>query len=152
MSNEKDCIDCRHYMSNVSRCYSCVSESDKTGAWLPLFEVKTVTKTDAPTATVGVKHDDGKVQIALMPTEALEEIAAVFTFGAKKYAADNWRKGFTFRRVASACLRHLFAWLRGEDKDPETGLSHLAHAACNLMFLITFQKTGTGTDDRHAAS
>lgn len=96
----------------------------------------------------GTKHDSAKPSIALIPSEAVEEIAKVFTFGAVKYDSHNWRKGFTYVRVSSAVLRHIFSWLSGEDKDPETGLSHLAHAACGLMFLITFEVTKTGTDDR----
>lgn len=100
----------------------------------------------------GIKHDAGKADIALLPPEALVAIAEVFTFGAKKYAADNWRGGFSYRRVVSALLRHLYAWLRGEDNDPESGLSHIAHAGCNVMFLLTFIITKTGTDDRYRAS
>ncbi len=97
----------------------------------------------------GIKHDNGKPSLALLPTEALEEIAKVMDFGAKKYDADNWRGGFTYRRVASSLLRHIFAWLKGEDLDPESGLSHLAHAGCNVLFLLTFVITKTGTDDRY---
>ena len=40
--------------------------------------------------------------------------------------------------------RHIFAWWGGEDKDPETGFSHLAHAACCLLFLMEFQRNGWG--------
>jgi hypothetical protein len=42
----------------------------------------------------------------------------------------------------------MFAWWRGEDTDPETGLSHLAHAGCCLMFLMEYQRNSWGTDDR----
>lgn len=97
----------------------------------------------------GQKADGGKPLIALVPSEAIEEIARAFTFGAEKYAANNWRKGFGWTRVASALLRHVHAWLRGEEADPESGLSHLAHAGACLCFLLTFEKTGTGTDDRY---
>lgn len=100
-------------------------------------------------STTGVKFDDGKPDLSLLPPEALTEIAKVLTFGAKKYAAHNWRKGFKWTRVFASTLRHLFAWLRGEDLDPETGLSHLAHAGCNVLFLLTFVLTKTGEDDRY---
>jgi hypothetical protein len=96
-----------------------------------------------------VKHDEEKAIMALIPSEALFEIGKVYTFGAKKYSAHNWRGGFNYIRVASAALRHIYAWLSGEDKDPESGFSHLAHAVCCLMMLITFQITKTGTDDRY---
>jgi hypothetical protein len=51
--------------------------------------------------------------------------------------------------VASAVLRHIFQWLGGEDKDSETGLSHLAHASCGLLFLIDFEVNKLGEDDRY---
>ena len=97
----------------------------------------------------GVKHDAGKPRLDLLPAEALVEIGAVLGAGAEKYAPHNWRKGFAYSRLIAAALRHIFAWVGGEDKDPETGRSHLAHAACCLMFLITFEQTCTGTDDRY---
>lgn len=94
------------------------------------------------------KFDDGKPDLSLHPPEAIFEIGRVWTFGAAKYGAHNWRKGLGWRRQIAAALRHIFAYLGGEDKDPESGLSHLAHACCCLMMLITFQITGVGTDDR----
>jgi len=100
----------------------------------------------------GTKHDSGKPPMALLSSVALIEIAKVLEFGAKKYAPDNWRSGFAWRRVGSAALRHLFAWLNGEDKDPETGLSHLGHAGCCIMFLLEFEANKVGTDDRYKKS
>ena len=96
----------------------------------------------------GTKHDSNKNRLELLPFEALEDIAEVLTFGAQKYDAHNWRKGFAWSRLLGAALRHLFAWARGEDKDPESGLSHLAHAGCCILFLITHQAEGLGKDDR----
>jgi len=97
----------------------------------------------------GTKHDHGKPSIALLPPEAIIEVAKVLTFGANKYTAHNWRKGFAYTRVLSAALRHIFAFLMGEDNDPETGVSHLAHAICDLLFVLNFKLTGDGTDDRY---
>lgn len=96
-----------------------------------------------------LKADGEKARVELIPTEAIEEIAAAFTFGAKKYSPNNWRKGFSWIRVTGSLLRHVYAWLRGEDRDPESGLSHLAHAGANVCFLLTFERTKTGTDDRY---
>ena len=100
--------------------------------------------------TLGGKKNDSEklVRPELLPVEALEEIAKVLAFGARKYEANNWRKGFKWMRTFGALLRHLYAWARGEDNDPETGLSHLAHAGCNVLFLLTFVLTKTGEDDR----
>lgn len=95
------------------------------------------------------KYDTGKVRLELLSVPAMEAIAEVMTFGAKKYAAHNWRKGFEWSRLFGATLRHLFAALKGEDRDPESGLPHLAHAGCCIMFLLEHYLCGLGTDDRH---
>jgi hypothetical protein len=73
----------------------------------------------------------------------------VLKFGADKYAEHNWRKGFAWSRPLAAAMRHLTAFNDGEDKDPESGLSHLAHAACCIMFLLEFEKTHKELDDRY---
>lgn len=106
------------------------------------------TVTGVPTGTA-IKHDTDKLPMHLLSTEALEQIAAVLQFGADKYAAHNWRKGFVWSRPLSAALRHILAFNRGEDRDPESNLSHLAHAACCLMFLLEFEKTRPELDDRY---
>jgi len=98
---------------------------------------------------VALKNDDKKNRVELLSTDAMEDIAEVLTFGAKKYAAHNWRKGFKWSRLIGAAMRHLFAWSRGEDKDPETGLSHLAHCGCCIMFLLEHEKRNLGEDDRY---
>lgn len=99
-----------------------------------------------------VKYDSGKTDWSLMPFEAVEEINKVLEFGAKKYAAHNWTQGdgFRYTRVLNSLFRHLFAWARGEDCDPESGLSHLSHAGCNIIFLIYYNryKDRYNNDDR----
>lgn len=97
----------------------------------------------------GTKHDSDKPRMDLLDAEALEELTKVLTFGAKKYAVENWRKGISFRRLLAAALRHVFAFMRGEDKDPETGLSHMAHAMCCAMFVIWMQRHRPDMDDRY---
>lgn len=94
------------------------------------------------------RANQGKIQWELIPTEALEEVAKVFTYGAQKYDPDNWRKGFPWRSVFGSGMRHMQAWLSGEDNDEESGLPHLAHAACNMLFLLQYARTGVGVDDR----
>lgn len=101
-----------------------------------------------PPATGGIKHDSDKPALALLPFRATEEVAKVLAFGAKKYDAWNWKKGFAWSRLIGAALRHLFAFARGEDKDAETGLSHLAHAACCVLFLLEHELESLGSDDR----
>lgn len=87
-------------------------------------------------AVGGVKYDGDKPRMDLLDGYAIEQLALVLAFGAKKYDAHNWRKGIAKGRLIAAALRHLFAYLKGEDKDPETGLSHAAHAMCCCMFLL----------------
>jgi hypothetical protein len=91
-----------------------------------------------------------KPRLDLVPYAAVESIAEVLTFGAKKYSDNNWCRGARWGRYYAALLRHLFAWWRGEEKDSETGLSHLAHAGCCLFFLMEYQRNNWGTDDRFA--
>lgn len=100
-----------------------------------------------PTATA-LKFDENKVPMHLLSNEALKQIAAVLDFGQQKYAAHNWRNGFIWSRVLGAAMRHIHAFNDGEDKDPESGLSHLAHAGCCIMFLLEFEKTHQNLDDR----
>jgi hypothetical protein len=97
----------------------------------------------------GTKHDGGKLPWHLLPFDAIEQVVRVLDFGAKKYAPRNWEKGIAHSRVFAAAQRHLTSWWRGEDNDPETGLSHLAHAACCTLFMLAFVTRKTpGVDDR----
>jgi hypothetical protein len=95
------------------------------------------------------KTDTGKPQFELLPFELLTDVNKVLQHGAVKYGINNWRKreGFKLSRCYNALLRHMFAFWRGEDNDPETGISHLAHAMCNLIFLM-YHRTEKEADDR----
>jgi hypothetical protein len=94
----------------------------------------------------GTKDDNGKTRYDLFPPEALEYIGRVLTYGATKYAARNWEDGISYGRLIAATLRHIFKWMAREQCDPETGISHLAHAACNLMFLLAYEARGIGLE------
>jgi sucrose-6-phosphate hydrolase SacC (GH32 family) len=96
----------------------------------------------------GVKHDDGKATFDLLPFDALAEVSKVLDFGVDRYGARNWEKGFKWLRLGNAAARHLFAWMRGEKTDPETGRSHAAHLACCALFLVAHELRGIGQDDR----
>lgn len=105
---------------------------------LPLME-PIVYGPGQPRLAVGVKHDTGKLRYDLVPAKALAEVVAVLTHGASKYDDENWYKVLKEpngpRRYYAAVMRHLEAWRQGEVVDKETGLHHLAHATCCLMFL-----------------
>lgn len=82
------------------------------------------------------KRDAGKVRYELVQWPFVTGIASVLTFGAAKYAAESWRDVPQAKpRYFAATIRHILAWWGGELIDPESGLPHLHHAACNLMFL-----------------
>ena len=98
--------------------------------------------------TEGIKFDKGKNRLELLPWEALVEVGKIVTFGANKYGDYNWLKGMAWSRFYGASLRHLASWINGEDKDSETNLSHLAHAACCILFLLSYELLNIGEDDR----
>ena len=95
-----------------------------------------------------VKHDDGKVRLDLLPVAPLWDVARVYTYGASKYAPDNWRKGMNWSRIYAALQRHLFKFWNGEGIDPESGLPHLAHAAFGVLTLLEYERSRDEFDDR----
>ena len=99
----------------------------------------------------GARYNNGKIRWSLLSIPALQELVKVLEFGAKKYDSWNWSKGLSWTDTYDSLQRHLQAWMRGEDRDPETGLSHIAHVLCNAMFLLHFIVTRTGKDDRPLA-
>lgn len=130
-------------------CPSLRIATDWAERWVNSTKVNTVVdNAKIVLENTATKHDSEKNPLELLPFEALEEIGKVLQFGAKKYDSHNWRKGFVWSRLIGAALRHIFAFARGEDKDPETGFSHLAHAGCCVLFLLSFTITNNGTDDR----
>lgn len=110
----------------------------------------------------GKKFDEGKIRLELLAGEFLFGVATILTFGAVKYDAWNWSKGMKWSRVFGALMRHMWAWYMGRgptfhnfafgDLDDETKCSHLWHAGCCLMFLITYEMRGVGEDDRPFAT
>lgn len=98
---------------------------------------------------MGSKFDTNKIRMELLPPDALLGIASVFTFGAQKYDSWNWARGIEYSRLYGAMMRHMNAWYKGEELDPESGQSHLYHAGCCLMMLIeTQQNLDKSLDDR----
>lgn len=96
----------------------------------------------------GTKHDDGKPDLSLLPAVFVQEVARALMYGERKYGRYNFEKGFESHRLLSACLRHVYAWNEGEDTDPESGISHLAHAAATIGMLLRCAQLGTLTDTR----
>lgn len=90
----------------------------------------------------GVKHDQGKSRLDLIPPEALFAMAEVLGFGANKYGDRNWELGIDPDRLYAALQRHLWAWWGGEEEDEESLLPHLWHALAGISMLITLQQRG----------
>ena len=96
----------------------------------------------------GRKDDTDKDPWDLLPWDAVRAVVRVLNFGARKYGPRNWERGMKWSRCFSALMRHMTAWWEGEHKDPETGMSHLWHAGCCILFLIAYEIRGIGEDDR----
>ena len=96
----------------------------------------------------GARYNTGKADLSLIPLVTLEEEAKVWEYGKAKYAAWNWAKGMNWSVPYACALRHLSAWQRGEEIDPESGQSHLAHVMCNIRMLMLYSKTYKEGDDR----
>jgi len=88
----------------------------------------------------------------LIPPAALIYEAVVMGLGAKKYGPYNWREHTVALSVyIAAALRHIHSFHDGEDIDPESGASHLAHARACLGIILDAQSLGMLVDDRPKA-
>jgi len=91
--------------------------------------------------TVGLKYDQEKLRWDLLPIEVIEEVVKVLTMGAKKYKDNNWQLVENGNeRYYAAAMRHITEWRKGNKIDEESGLNHLSHAMCNLVFLMWLDK------------
>lgn len=99
----------------------------------------------------GLRYNDGKNRVDLLPEFAVNQMAKVLTKGAEKYAENNWRKGMKWSNVMASLKRHTMAIERGEDYDKETGLLHAAHVMTNAAFLTEYYKIYPQGDDREHA-
>lgn len=93
-----------------------------------------------------------KTPLRLFPPTALVMGSHVMALGAKKYGEYNWRKNAVKHSVyLEAAMRHIIAAADGEKFDPESGLSHEAHAMMCMAILIDANETGSLIDDRNVS-
>nr|DAI01256.1 MAG TPA: hypothetical protein [Caudoviricetes sp.] len=95
----------------------------------------------------GKKNDrkDDKTRWELIPLDCLEDIARVYTEGAKKYGDNNWQNlDNGFERYRAAMFRHLIEYMKGERVDSDTGCFHLAQCAWNCIAMLWYDKHGKG--------
>lgn len=143
------CITCGNGISSdhpldVVLCYSCHMRAR-------LNSVEFGKELDEKIQKDAVKFDQDKNRLDLLSPIWVMGVGQVLTYGAKKYSDNNWREGNGLKvtRLLGACLRHVFAFMGGENVDPETGMSHLYHASCCLMFASELYLTkGKTCDDR----
>ena len=103
---------------------------------------------------LGERFNDGKSELSylLQFPNALRGVSHVATFGAKKYARYNWKKGMQYMGLVDSLLRHLTSWSEGEEIDPESGMFHVDHVAWNALALAEMAHTRQDLDDREGAS
>lgn len=130
------CNECKKEIDDMSTayesnhkyyCFSCFSKTRLLGLPPKKNETKDF-----------IKADKGKLQWSLMPFEQLEQVVKVLEMGAEKYCIDNWKNCDDPKRYKDALMRHVISYIKGDKKDSESELSHLAHAICNCLFLMYF--------------
>jgi hypothetical protein len=95
-----------------------------------------------------LRYNNGKLQWSLVDFDSLEGLVKVLEYGATKYAPNNWKKGMPVTQVSESLMRHLFAFLKGEDVDPESGCRHISHVMCNAMFIEYIMREKPHYDNR----
>lgn len=138
------CISMKHPTTKHSKTPSSKKQkvSPKPGNTSSSTEVRVIDpKTGGEKGSKPERYD-------LIPSSALDEVARVYGFGSRKYAVNNWVKGYDWGLSIAALERHISAFKQGEDLDPESGLHHLAHAVFHCLALVTFGQKNLGTDTR----
>lgn len=144
-----------------------VEEAEVVGEWIPSgrghaaraieavpFETDEIRVVDPSGGMKGSKL----AKFSMIPPDVLNELAEHYGKGEAKYPSDpetgepNWQKGYNWRLSVDALERHLNAWKRGEDFDPETGSSHLIAVMWHAAALRWFQNHGRGRDYRDMAN
>lgn len=98
-------------------------------------------------ASEGLRFNNGKVRVDLIPWEWIYALAYLLTLGSVKYAPRNWEKGMSWSDTMASLKRHLLAWERGEEYDPETKSHHLVSVAWNALVLFSFYIRKIGKND-----
>lgn len=131
----RQCSDCKGHYSDTRPdrkqyvCPFCYSTDSKV-AFIEEDELNADYKKE-----MADRFNNGKPQWSMVDFKSLEDMVRVLEFGEKKYSRDNWKKGLKTTEVVDSLLRHIYAYLNGEDIDPESGINHTGHIMCNAMFL-----------------
>ena len=98
------------------------------------------------------KNDSAKIDLSLVPKEAIEAAAKALQVGEKKYGRYNYYKGHKASQLVAAMMRHLTAWMDGEENDPTDGQPHLGSVIAGAAMILKQQKLNTLKDDRYKES
>ena len=131
------CKDCNCELFSGDLCIEC-EENYKTPE-VTLKDIKEGWINLKKDNSEFIKYDNSKNMLSLIEPKFIEGLGQVLTYGANKYAKDNWKKCNDLDRYHDALLRHLYAYLGGEENDSESGLSHLDHISANVMFIRYFK-------------
>lgn len=133
----------------VYRKMAVPKQGDGHGDWRKV-RAKLQAEGSAPVPARAKTDDGGKPPLACLPLKALREVALVQLYGQQKYGDFyNYKKGMELSRGASCALRHIADFMDGNDLDHESKRSHLAHAACRLLFMLENLADGKAIDDRY---
>lgn len=115
------------------------------------MEERNVAKKQFKQFKTGASKDiQGKLRLDLVPPEMIEALARVLTYGATKYADNNWRQGIPYMTSVGSSQRHLMDFLKGIDIDTESGLYNIEQAFLNLGMIVTQHALGRkDLDDRY---
>jgi Domain of unknown function (DUF5664) len=101
--------------------------------------------------SIGVKFDGDKPSMTSIPKEAMWEMGLALGYGKKKYGDGNYRNGMLVSRQLAAAVRHIYQHLAGQDKDEESGVSHIGHALASLAMAAYTLENHKNMDDRFPA-
>lgn len=135
---EPRCPECNNWQGHAGNCQG---QPDYGSIVQP---VETIIVDEVTGGAKGQKD----VRLHAAPLESMFEIGRVFAFGEQKYDDYNFRKGYAWSLSFDALQRHIWLFWNREDRDSESALHHMGHAAWHCLVLLFFSLTGKGTDDR----
>lgn len=135
----RECLDCRTQYATGSTGSDIIvypyCNSDATAIISVEEDELNPDSNDEEKQVLADRFNAGKLQWSMVDFKSLEDMVRVLEFGAKKYSRNNWKKGLKTTEIVDSMLRHIYAYLDGEDVDPESGINHTGHIMCNAMFL-----------------
>ena len=88
-----------------------------------------------------IKSDAGKLELRLVPTQIIKDIAEIRMYGNAKYGDSESWKSVEKERYIDALLRHALEYIENpKSVDEESGIEHYKHMACNMAFLCAMEE------------